>query len=204
MAAEDPVTSLGETEHGVNVREHMEFIDWVADHPEEAIVEFRAAGVAEDVANRTTATISEFALGGEELATDREHVLEYGLAPELESEMGFENPTDRFEAVEGALASLTACLNGTMVLNAIRQGIEIEDVSTNVAIPTDLRVLFGIHDLDRADEMYDELQIDIEVTGTDLTEEEKTRLAAFPKRSPVYNLITNAQQAEPTVTVTEP
>lgn len=190
-----------ETKHGVNVAEHLEFIDWVAENPEDAIVEFRAAGVAEDVANRTTATIRGFGLGGEEMAEDREHILEFGLAPELEEAMGYETPMDRYEAIEGALAALSACLNGTVVCNAIREGIDVTDVSTHLAIPTDLRVFLGIHDLDMAEEMYEEPRIEIEVTGENLSEEDKAKIAEYPKRSPVYNLITNAQPNEPNVTV---
>lgn len=202
MATKDPVSTFGETEYGVNVRDHMEFIEWVADHPDEAMVEFRAAGVAEDVANRTTATISDFALGGEDMGDDREHVLELGLPPELEAAMGFEEPSDRFEAIESALAGLTACINGTVVCNAIREGIEVEDVTTHVAMPTDLRLFLGIHDLDKAEEMYGEPQIEIEVTGADLSDEDTERIAEYPKRSPVYNLVTHAQPNDYEVTVT--
>ena len=57
MASEDPETRPEAVEHGVDVEDHREFIEWVAENPEDAMVEFRAMGVAEDVANRTTATI---------------------------------------------------------------------------------------------------------------------------------------------------
>lgn len=201
MATEDPVKKLGEMEHGVDVRDHMEFIEWVADNPEDAMVEFRAAGVADEVANRTTATIGEFALGGEDMGEDREHVLQLGLPPELEEAMGIQETTDRFEAIESALAGLAACINGTVVCNAIREGIDVEDVSTSVSIPTDLRLFLGIHDLEKVDEVYDEPTIEVEVTGTDLSEEEKAKLAEFPKRSPVYNLVTHAQPNEYEMTI---
>jgi len=190
-----------ETKHGVNVQDHLEFIDWVAENPEDAIVEFRAAGVAEDVANRTTATIRGFGLGGEEMAEDREHTLEFGLAPELEEAMGYEETMDRHEAIEGALAALTACVNGTIVCNAIREGIDVEDVTTHASIPTDLRVFLGIHDVDRADEMYEAPRIEVEVTGENLSDEDKAKIAEYPQRSPVYRLITDAQPNEPDVTV---
>jgi len=201
MATKDPVTTLGETEHGVDVRDHLDFIEWVADNPEDATVEFRAAGVAEDVANRTTATISDFALGGEDVAGDREHTLYFGLPPELEDAMGITDPTDRYEAIEGALAALTACINGTVVCNAIREGIDVKDVRTRVGIPTDLRLFLGIHDLDVAEEMYGEPRIEVEVTGENLCDEDKARIAEYPKRSPVYNLVTNVQPNDPVVTV---
>lgn len=202
MASKDPVTALGETEHGVDVRDHMEFIEWVADNPEDAKVEFRAAGVAEETANRTTATIGEFALGGEEMGGEREHTVHFGLPPELEEAMGIEDTTDRCEAIEGALSAVSACINGTVVCNAIREGIDVDDVTTRVGIPTDLRLFLGIHDLDMAEEMYDEPRIEVEVTGTDLSDEDKAKIAEFPQRSPVYRLITDAQPNDYEVTVT--
>lgn len=163
----------GEIEHGVDAGEHLEFIDWFEANPEDGMLEFRATGDAESVANRTTATIGDWALGGEEMGADREHGLEFGLPPELEAAMGYVESTDRYEAIEGALAGLTACINGTIVYNAIREGINVEEVSTTVRAPVDLRVLFGIHDVDRVDDVYGELEIDVTVTG-DLTPEERS------------------------------
>lgn len=189
------------TEHGVDVEEHRAFIDWVAANPEEAMIEFRATGVAEEVANRTTAIIADWGLGGEEMGIDREHTLEFGLPPELEEAMAYVEPTDHYEAIEGALAGLTACINGTIAYNALREGIEVDEVSTRVCAPVDLRMLFGIHDVDRADEMYGELEIDVEVTGTDLTEADVEKVSEYYHRSPVYTLVTLAHPNEPNVTV---
>ncbi|WP_246084371.1 hypothetical protein [Salinadaptatus halalkaliphilus] len=117
----------GDIEHGVDAGDHHEFIEWVDANPDAARVEFRATGDTEAVANRTTATIGDWALGGEEMGAERNHTLEFGLPPELEAAMGYVEPTDRYEAIEGALAGLTACLNGTIVYNAIREGIDIEN-----------------------------------------------------------------------------
>jgi hypothetical protein len=191
----------GEVEHGVRIDDHMEFIDWMEANPDDALIEFRASGDAEEVTNRTTATIADWSLGGEEMGDEREHALHFGLPPELEEAMAFEEPTDRYEAIEGALAGLTACINGTIVFNAIREGIDVEEVRTRVGVPTDLRLLFGIHDLDRADEMYDEPRIEVEVTGENITDEERAQIEEFPKRSPVYNLVTLAHDNTPDVTV---
>ncbi|TYL40563.1 osmotically inducible protein OsmC [Natronococcus pandeyae] len=191
----------GEIEHGVDAGKHLEFIDWVEANPDEAMLEFRASGVAEEIANRTTATIGDWALGGDEMGDVREHTLEFGLPPELEEAMGYVESTDRHEAIEGALAGLTACINGTIVYNAIREGIDVEGVATTVRAPVDLRMLFGIHDIDRAHDMYGELEIDVEVMG-DLTPEEKIAVRNYPKRSPVYNLVTLEHPNVPNVDFT--
>ena len=59
-------------------------------------------------------------------------------------------------------------------------------------------MLFGIHDVDRAHEMYGELEIDIEVTG-ELTADERTAVRGYPKRSPVYTLVTLEHPNRPNV-----
>lgn len=200
---EQSADRTAEVQHEVRRDEHLEFIDWMEANPDEAMLEFRASGEAEDAANRTTATISNWSLGGEEIGENRDHTLQFGLPPELEEAMAFENPTDRYEAIEGALAGLTACINGTIAFNAIREGIDVDDVTTRVGIPTDLRVLFGIHDVDRADELFDEPWIEVDVTGENLTDEEIEKIKEFPKRSPVYNLVTLAHPNTPNVTVNE-
>jgi uncharacterized OsmC-like protein len=184
-------------------RDHLEFIEWMADNPDDAMLSFRATGETEDVCNRTTATIDDYGLGGEEKGQDRTHELSFGLPKELEAAMGYTDTVDRYEAIEGALAGLTACINGTIQYNAIREGIPAERVTTTVRIPTDLRVLFGVHDVDARDEIFEDPTIEVEVTGTDLSDEDKATLSEYPKRSPVYNLVTLAHENEPAVTVTE-
>lgn len=59
-------------------------------------------------------------------------------------------------------------------------------------------MLFGIHDTDRADEMYGDLAIDVEIEG-DLTDEEREAVGDYYRRSPVYTLMTLAQPNSPTV-----
>jgi uncharacterized OsmC-like protein len=202
MATEDPQSKLGDVENGVSVGDHLAFIEWVGKNPEDAMLSFRAIGETGDAVNRTTATIGEYGLGGEEMGEDREHTLEFGLPVDLEAAMGYVESTERYEAIEGALAGLTACINGTIQFNALREGIPVESISTRVRVPTDLRVLFGIHDTDRAEEMFGEPQIDVEVTGGELSDEDVERIAGYPKRSPVYNLVTLAHENSPDVTVT--
>lgn len=202
MATEDPKSTLGAVENGVTVEKHMAFIEWMRENPDDAMLSFRATGESEDTVNRTTATIGEWGLADQEMGQGREHTLEFGLPVELESEMGYTDPMDRYEAIEGALAGLTACINGTIQYNALREGIAVDEVNTKVRIPTDLRVLFGIHDVDQADGLFGEPEIEVEVTGTDIDAEDEALIEEFPKRSPVYNLVTLAHENTPDVNVT--
>lgn len=191
----------GAVKYGVDVAKHHEFVDWLREHPDDGTLEFRATGASEDVANRTTATIGDVGMGSEDVGRHRDHTLQFGLPAELEAAMGYTDARDRYEAVEGALAALTACINGTVQFNALREGVDVESVTTTVRVPVDLRVLFGIHDLDRADEMYGGLEIDVEVTGENLSDEDIKRVSEYPRRSPVYNLVTGAHPSDPDVIV---
>ena len=190
-----------EVRHGVDVSNHLEFIDWMASNPEDAEVKFSAAGTSEDVINRTTATIGEWKLGGEPMGEDRDHTLQFGLPPEIEEAMGYTELEDRYESIETALAALTACINGTIGYNAVREGIAFDEVETKVSVPVDLRLLFGIHDVDRADEMYGDIHLDVTVTAPDLSPEEIKQVSTYPARSPTYNLIMGAQTDEIDLTV---
>jgi len=190
-----------EISHGINVSNHLEFIDWMASNPDDAAVTFSATGTSEDVINRTTATISEWELGGERMGEDRAHTLRFGLPPEVEEAMGYTELEDRQESIEVALAALTACINGTIGYNAVREGLDFDEVETRVSVPVDLRVLFGIHDADRADEMYGDIHLEVTVTAPDLSPEEIKQLSTYPARSPTYNLIMGAQTDEIDLTV---
>lgn len=202
MATKDTQSRVSGVENGVDVEDHLAFIEWMAENPDDAKLSFRATGETEETVNRTTATIGEYGLGGEEMGEDREHTLEFGLPVDLEEAMGYTESAERYEAIEGALAGLTACINGTIQYNALREGIPVDSITTKVRVPTDLRVLFGIHDTDRADEMFGEPEIEVAVTGSYLTDEDAEKIRGYPKRSPVYTLVTLAHENSPDVTVT--
>ncbi len=201
MATEDPESRLGETENGVSVSDHIEFIEQARENPALVDISFRATGEGEDTVNRTTATISDYGHAGEEKGQDRDHTLHFGLPEGLEKGLGFTDPEDRYEAIEGALAGLTACINGTIQFNAVREGIQVDAVETHVRIPTDLRVLLGIKDADQSDEVFGEPHVEVEVHGTDLTDEDEEKIEKYYHRSPVWALVTHSHENDPDVTV---
>lgn len=198
MASEEP-----ETQHrmGVDRDTYREFLEWVGEEPDEAKMEYRARGVGEDVLARTTATVGEWQLGGEEMGQDRDHELHYGVPEEIETAVGSADPTDRIEAVETALSALTACINGTIQFNALREGMDVQEVETSVSISVDPQVLFGHADADRASEMLGEPAIEVEIHGDDLDDADREKLADYYRRSPVFDMLTSPHPTEPSVTV---
>ncbi|AQL42924.1 hypothetical protein BV210_09440 [Halorientalis sp. IM1011] len=195
MASEEPTRQR----MGVDLDTYHEFVEWVGDEPEEARLEFRARGESEDVAARTAASVGEWSLGGEEMGADREHEFSFGVPPEIEAEMGFSEPADRIEAVETALSAVAACINATVAYNALRDGIDVGDTETTVSLPVDTQVLFGHSDA--FEDVVGDPEIEIEIDGTGLDDDEREKLAAYYRQSPVYGMLTHAHPNEPSVTV---
>jgi len=202
MASESPETS-SERRLGVDVETYHEFVEWVGEEPEEAKMEYRARGVGEDVVGRTTATIGEWELGGEEMGQDRHHELHYGVPEEIEEAVGSADPTDRIEAVETALSAVTACINGTIQFNALREGMDVHEIEASVSISFEPQALFGHADADRATEMLGEPAVTVEIHGEALDDADREMVSTFYERSPMYDLLTTAHPTEPPVTVHE-
>ncbi|WP_424017255.1 OsmC family protein [Halorientalis pallida] len=197
------MASEPETQHrmGVDLDTYHEFVAWVADEPDEAKMAFSARGESEDTAARTTASVGEWTLGGDQMGEERHHELHYGVPPEIETEMGFADPADRIEAVETALSALTACINATVTYNALEAGIDMDDVTTSASLSVDPRYLLG--QTDEAEGMLGDPEIEVDIESDGLDDADRERLASFYERSPVYRMLTDSHPNEPSVTVHE-
>lgn len=186
--------------HGVNVEQYGEFVDHATENPEDVMFELGARGVYEGRAFHTLSKVDGYSLGGEEIRREtREYTFPLGAHKEVEEAAGFVDPTDRAEPIEVALAALTGCINAAVTVAALEAGIDFEDLETTVELDFDPRVLLGIHDADRSDETYDDIEIDIEVSGTGLTEADAETLRKGALRSPVFNLMALSHEMSPEV-----
>jgi uncharacterized OsmC-like protein len=167
--------------------------------PAHGRVEFRATGESELMVYHSSARIGPFRAAGQELGKSRDYVLHLGLPAELQGDV--DDPVDRIEPVELALAALSDCVIGTLRIHALLNGIEIDHVSVTVRAPLDLQVLLDIEELDKRDEMYGSITIDLQIDGPDLTEEQRKFLSEQLKRSPVFNLVGLAHTMETTVNI---
>ena len=182
---------------GLNLGKYNQIVADVRANPAHGRVEFRATGESEEMVYHSTARVGPFRAAGEEFGKSRDYVLHLGLPVDLQGDV--DDPVDRIEPVELALAALTDCVIGTLRVHALLNGIEIETVSATVRAPLDLQVLLDIEDLDKRHEMYGSITIDMEIEGPEVTEEQRLFLSEQLKRSPVFNLVGLAHTMDTTV-----
>lgn len=185
---------------GVNLEKFEEFVEYATANPEEIQMELSARAPAEGRLFHSLARVDEYTLGGETIDREtREYTLPLGAWKEMEEAAGFIDPTDRMEPIEVALAALAGCLNVAVGVTAVANEIELDDLETTVRLDFDPRVVIMIHDVDQSEETFDDIRVEIEVSGENLSEEEAEILAAGAKRSPVWNLMHLAHDMEPVV-----
>lgn len=186
--------------HGVDLEAFHEFVEYATENPDDVQFELGARSCYEGRLFHSLAKIDAYTLGDDEIEREtREYTLPLGAWKEVEAAAGFVDPTDRMEPIEVALAALTGCLNVAVGVTALANEIDVDDLETTVRLDFDPRVILTIHDVDRADEMFDDIRVEIAVSGESLTDEEAEILAAGAKRSPVWNLVTLAHEMEPVV-----
>lgn len=199
MAKTHPETTV---KHGVDLEEFHEFVEYATENPEEVQFELGSRALYEGRLFHSLAKIDSYTLGDDEIEREtREYTLPLGAWKEVEEATGFIDPTDRMEPIEVSLAALTGCLNVAVGITALANEIDVENLETTVRLDFDPRVIFMIHDVEQSDETFDDIRVEIEVSGGNLTDEEADILAAGAQRSPVWNLMRLANDMEPVVNV---
>jgi len=192
--------------HGVDMAAHEEFLAYAEENPEAIQFVLSAVGTDEGRVLHTRSKTQSYSLGGEECdRVAREYTHHLGGHKEVEEAAGFVDPTDREEAIEVALATLTGCINGSISLSAVQAGVDIDELETTVTVDFDPSVFLGLEDVKGADgapaNMYGDLQIDIEVSGEDVDGETLDQVREWVSRSPVYNLMTLGHEGSPQVSL---
>lgn len=198
---ESPAVNKGEITDtkGLNLKKYHQIVEDIRANPAHGRVEFRAVGESQEMVYHSTSRIGPFKAGGQEMGKTREYVFQLGLPIELQGDV--DHPVDRVEPVELALAGLSDCVIGTIRLHALLNGIQVDRISATVRAPFDLQVLLGIDDVDKRNEMYGNISINVEIEGPALTEEQRLFLSAQLKRSPVFNLVGLAHEMDSTINI---
>lgn len=189
---------------GVDLEEFEEFVEFAGENPEAVQFELSARGVYEGRTFHSLAKVDEYSLGGESIKREtREYTFPLGAWKEVEDHAGLIDPTDRPEPIEVALAALTGCVNVAVGVVALANGIELDDFETTVRIDFDPRVILLVHDVEQSEDTFSDIDIEIEVSGDALSEEELATLRAGARRSPVWNFMRLPHDMEPKVTTKE-
>lgn len=181
--------------HGMDVQRLKTIRDRLAgpsSAPVVAGVEARA--VWEGRLNRSLVHIGPFTFQGKRISRPTRHfTIPFGTWCEAEEMMGVESPSDRIEPQEALLASLAACINAALAINAALEGIELEEMETIVRKKIVSAVTLGMKS--PGPEPYS-IVYEVRVKGKGLTEERLARLEEFVARSPVDGLLTFPQRVE--------
>ena len=190
--------------HGIDTAAHEEFLTYAEENPEAVQFVLSAVGTDEGRVLHTRSQTQSYMLGGQEFdRVARGYTHHFGGHKEVEEAVGFVDPTDREEAIEVALAALTACINGSISLSAVQAGVDIDELQTTVSVEFDPSVFLGLEAPRDADgtptDMYGDLRIDIRIAGEDLDDDVLDRVGEWVSRSPVYNLMALGHEAAPQV-----
>ncbi len=187
-------------EHGIDLEQFAAFLEHGTENPEDVMLGLGAKGIDEGRPMHTLAKIDGYRYGDEEIRRPtREYTFQLGAFKEVERDAGFVDPDDRPEPVEVALAALTGCINATLDVVALENEMELDALETDVSVTLDPRAFFGIRDADEAGDVYEDFAVEIEVAGTDLSDEDRETLRAGVARSPVFNLMTRSHELSPEV-----
>jgi len=184
---------------GIDLNKYNQMVEDIRTNPAHGRVEFRAVGESEEMIYHSTARIGSFMAAGQELGQTRQYILHLGLPVELQGDV--RHPVDRIEPVELALAGLSDCIIGTIAMHALTNEIDVEHISVSVRAPLNLQVLLGIDGLDKRNQTYGNIAIDVEIEGPGLTEKQRIFLSEQTKRSPVFNLVALAHEMDTTLSI---
>lgn len=190
---------------GVDLDKFEDFVEYAAAHPDEVKFGLEASGEYEGRAAHTTATTRAYTLGGNRIdRPEREYTRRFGAHREVEQALGFVDPVDREEVIEAALAALTGCINTAVTTAALVRGIDLDGLTTKVRVGWDPLVFLHVDDVEangEATDQFDDLEIELIVSGEALDSEAIEYLERSIRRSAVYNLVTLAHRAVPKVRV---
>jgi uncharacterized OsmC-like protein len=174
---------------GVDVGKLTEFADFLKKNPGKGNLTLSARAIYRGTVGRSTSVIGTPKLDGTNL--DRKSfTLPFGAWKEVEKLAGFQNPEDEIEPVETTLAALAACLNVAISVNAAKENVKFDDLESKVELTVDPRVLFGVEPTNTP--CIKGVNTTITVTGKDVTDETRKKIAEFAERSPVHALISGA------------
>lgn len=170
--------------NGLDRTKMFETINALQNQPALAKFEFRNRNKWIDGGTNESTIQGFYGAGQEDQSRTTPFVFKNGEPPVLLGHNEGANP------VEFLLHALAGCVTTTTVLHATARGIEIEEISTEIAGGMDLRGLLGLDDSVQAG--YESIHIKMKIKANCSDEELDDLLEYTGPRSPVCNTIQRA------------
>jgi uncharacterized OsmC-like protein len=184
------------TKQNIDLDKLEGFRTFLKDNPEKVRLSLEAKAVYEGQVGRSLVHIGKYALDGEVVDRQTRHyTFPFGAWKEVEDVLGVGGPTDRMEPVEMALAATAACLINSVTFNAVRMGIDTEDLEITVRSKVDPRVLFAIKDPMQHSNCLGAIEYEVKVSG-DVSDDDLETIHQLCQHSPVHGMMAEALEMD--------
>ena len=182
---------------GVDRTKLAEFAEYATENPDAIQFGLSAHADYEGICAHSLAGVDAYELGEERIDRDtRRYTIPYGGWKEVLDTAGWVGATDRPEPIEVALSALAACINVGITVNAVANGVDIDELETSVRTDFDPAVLFSLADLKDSESVFENVEATVAVTGDDV---DPDVIDEWARRAPVYTLLSLAQDIDLTV-----
>jgi uncharacterized OsmC-like protein len=169
------------------------FCDFAEANPNEVLLGMRAKTYWEGSGGLSLAKVGPWQLAGQTISKpSRDYSIQFGAWKEVEDALGVIGAADRLEPVEAALAALCGCVTWAICINAAREGITFSTLNVTASVKVDPRVLLGVSPVEDSASCLENVDMEIQVEGDQLSATDKQAILNMAKRSPVRALITQA------------
>ena len=173
----------------IDVEKLEGFRTFLKDNPEKVRLSLEAKAIYEGQVGRCLVHIGKYGLDEDVIdRPTRQYTFPFGAWKEVEDVLGVEGPTDRMEPVEMALAATAACLINSVSFNAVRMGIDAEDMEITVRSKVDPRVLFAVKDPMEHSNCLGAIEYEVKVSG-DVSDEDLETIHQLCQHSPVHGMM---------------
>jgi len=169
-----------------------EFRNFLKENPDKGKLKLEARAVYEGQVGRSTVHIGPFDIDKQHIDRETRHyTIPFGAWKEIEESMGVAGASDRVEPVEMTLAATAACVVNSITLNAVRLGLDIQELEISVRSTIDPRVLFGVLPPEMHPSCIGQIDYDVKVRGN-LSDEDLKTIQKLCEHSPVYGMLNSA------------
>lgn len=169
-----------------------EFRELLGNEPDKGKMHLEAKATYEGQAGRSLVQVGQFALDDTVIdRPSRQYTFPFGAWQEVEDLMGVDGTTDRVDPVEMVLASIAACLAGSVSVNAARLGIDTEGMEVKVSTTFDPRVFLALQSPDERGTGTGAIEYEVKVKG-DISDEDIEMIHKLCRYSPVHGMMSES------------